>query len=405
MTLALGAVKQGSAVVIVDSDGVALGSSTNPIRNDPTGTTVQPVSFSGSIVLTAGTAVAINDGVNPAIIGTVKAASTAALATDLSQVVALNPNTPLPSGTNALGSVTLGAGSAVVGHVINDASSAVIGHVIVDSGTLGSVTIASQPIGVSGSSLTTALQGSVPSGANAIGSVTIGSGANVIGHVIVDSGTLGSVTIASQPIAVSGASLTAALQGPVPSGTNTIGSVTIGASSAVIGHVINDASSAVIGHVIVDSGTLGSVTIASQPIGVSGASLTTALQGAVPSGTNTIGNITLVPATSGGLSTAQGSIKTASTTVKASAGQVYGWYVYNGNAATSYLQFFNAASANVTAGTTVPFMSIGLGASAAANVFTEQGIAFSTAITIAATTGVSTSGAPANNVDYNVFYK
>lgn len=37
---------------------------------------------------------------------TIKAASTAALATDTSQVVALSPNTPLPTGTNAIGSVT-----------------------------------------------------------------------------------------------------------------------------------------------------------------------------------------------------------------------------------------------------------------------------------------------------------
>ena len=66
----------------------------------------------------------ISDSVNGAV--AVKPINTAAVGTDKSLVVALSPNSPIPSGTN------------VIGHVINDASTAVIGHVIVDSGTITS---------------------------------------------------------------------------------------------------------------------------------------------------------------------------------------------------------------------------------------------------------------------------
>jgi hypothetical protein len=45
--------------------------------------------------------VKLTDGTNT---GTIKAASTAAIATDTSQVVALSPNTPLPAGANVIGS-------------------------------------------------------------------------------------------------------------------------------------------------------------------------------------------------------------------------------------------------------------------------------------------------------------
>lgn len=46
----------------------------------------------------------------------VKAASTAATATDPSAVVALSPNSPLPTGTNSIGKTTNDAGSQADGH-------------------------------------------------------------------------------------------------------------------------------------------------------------------------------------------------------------------------------------------------------------------------------------------------
>ena len=50
----------------------------------------------------------LSDGVTESILNTIKAASTAASATDTALVVAMSPNTPLPAGTNAIGSVTQG---------------------------------------------------------------------------------------------------------------------------------------------------------------------------------------------------------------------------------------------------------------------------------------------------------
>lgn len=49
----------------------------------------------------------IADGTDETILATVKAASTAAVSTDKSIVTALNPNTPLPAGSNLLGTVNV----------------------------------------------------------------------------------------------------------------------------------------------------------------------------------------------------------------------------------------------------------------------------------------------------------
>lgn len=65
----------------------------------------------------------LTDGTND---GTIKAASTAALAIDTSYVTALSPNSPLPAGSN------------VIGHVIVDSSGVL--HVIIDSSAVLAVT-------------------------------------------------------------------------------------------------------------------------------------------------------------------------------------------------------------------------------------------------------------------------
>jgi len=98
--------------------------------------------------------------------------------------------------------------------------------------------------------------------------------------------------------------------------------------------------------------------------------------------------------------------------VKASAGTVYGLWVSNTATATRFLKFYNATAANVTVGTTTPVLTIALPGNTSddiSGVFSiAQGIAFGTAITVAATTGVADNdtGAPAaNDVVVNIFYK
>jgi hypothetical protein len=115
-------------------------------------------------------------------------------------------------------------------------------------------------------------------------------------------------------------------------------------------------------------------------------------------------SVSSAPATSGGLSAATGSIGATATSVKASAGQVYGYTFYNNNSTIAYVQFFNTAVGSVTLGTTAPVYSIGLPANSGANVSLQQGIAHSAAIVIGITTTRAGNTSPTNTVDYNIFY-
>lgn len=95
--------------------------------------------------------------------------------------------------------------------------------------------------------------------------------------------------------------------------------------------------------------------------------------------------------------------------VKASAGTLLGYYFANLHASEwRYLRFYNATTANVTVGTTAPVLTVPLPASTAGHIWLGEGVAFDTAITVAATTGVADNdtGAPgANEVVCNSFYK
>jgi hypothetical protein len=94
--------------------------------------------------------------------------------------------------------------------------------------------------------------------------------------------------------------------------------------------------------------------------------------------------------------------------IKATAGKIYGYYIYNNAATTRYVRFYNATAANTTVGTTAAIIVIPVPAGAAANCAFPDGLGFSTALCAAATTGVAANdtGAPgANDVVINVFYK
>jgi hypothetical protein len=128
----------------------------------------------------------------------------------------------------------------------------------------------------------------------------------------------------------------------------------------------------------------------------------------ISAGTNTIGDVGIKPRTTGGYTIFRSiDLDETEEEIKATAGQVFGWYIFNAAAATSFVKFYNATAANVTVGTTTPVLTIPVPSGSAANVFTETGIAFGTAITAAATTGVAdadTTGPAATEVIINVFY-
>jgi len=95
--------------------------------------------------------------------------------------------------------------------------------------------------------------------------------------------------------------------------------------------------------------------------------------------------------------------------VKASAGTLLGYYFANMHAsAWRYLRFYNATVANVTVGTTVPKLTLPLPPASAGHIWLGEGVAFDTAITVAATTGIADNdtGAPgANEVSCESYYK
>jgi hypothetical protein len=120
-------------------------------------------------------------------------------------------------------------------------------------------------------------------------------------------------------------------------------------------------------------------------------------------------NSTQTPTTSGGLSIYR--LLSAATTngnnIKASAGQIYGWYLYNTAASVKFVKLYNKASAP-TVGTDTPVMTIPLPATSGANVFTDSGIAFGTGISVAITGAVGdadTTAVAANDVIVNFLYK
>lgn len=98
--------------------------------------------------------------------------------------------------------------------------------------------------------------------------------------------------------------------------------------------------------------------------------------------------------------------------IKTSAGQIYGIWVTNLAASTRFVKFYNATAANTTVGSTTPVITLPVPGNSSDDVTglfsSTMGIAFDTAICVAATTGIADAdtGAPsANDVVINVFYK
>lgn len=115
-------------------------------------------------------------------------------------------------------------------------------------------------------------------------------------------------------------------------------------------------------------------------------------------------SVNILARTTGGNTLYTSSLGATATAVKASAGQVYGWQIFNSNSSTAYVQFFNTAVGSVTLGTTAPVISLGIPAGGAIDGGWTLGLAFATAITVACTTTRAGLTAPTNTVDLNIFY-
>lgn len=178
----------------------------------------------------------------------------------------------------------------------------------------------------------------------------------------------------------------------------------------------------------------GSLTVDNADIttvagAVSGSEMQVDVVAALPAGTNNIGDVDVATIAAGsnlvgdvGLSGARTSggttlyknidVDESEDQVKGTAGQVYWIHAMNLSATAKFLKFYNATAASVTVGTTVPDLTFPLATQGDTNgagftLSIPNGIAFGTAITIAATTGVADndSGAPgANEVVVNLGY-
>ena len=132
----------------------------------------------------------------------------------------------------------------------------------------------------------------------------------------------------------------------------------------------------------------------------------------IAAGSNLIGDVSLQPRTTGGLTMSKttSAASTNATSVKASAGQVYSVQCFNVNAAVRYLKLYDKASAP-TVGTDTPVKTLAIPGDAAGAGFViswPQGLAFATGIAFALTTEATdagTTGVAANEITVNLDYK
>ena len=386
----------------------------------------------GTLRVTLATDVALPAGTNN--IGDVDVLTIAAGDNNIGNVdIVTMPNVTLAAGTNT---------NEVVGDVAHDA--AIAGNPV----TIGGVASAAAPAAVSLDQdavrawfLLNGAQATVVTAAGALIGGDAANGLDVdvtrLPALVAGSANIGDVDVLTVPAPLSttgGGTEATALR--VTIATDSTGLVSVDDNGGSL--TIDNAQLSVVG-----TGTEAAamrVTIATDSTGVlsvddNGGSLTVDVGTALPAGANNIGDVdvltiaagdnnignvdivtiaagsTLIgdvglqPRTTGGLSFFKTiDIDETEEEVKATAGQIYALHVMNLTNALLYFKIYNATAANVIVGTTVPDITIPVPANndtdGAGFVWSiPQGIAFGTAITVAATTGIADAdaGAPAAN--------
>lgn len=92
------------------------------------------------------------------------------------------------------------------------------------------------------------------------------------------------------------------------------------------------------------------------------------------------------------------------TAVKASAGRVHGYHIYNSNTADAFLHFYDIASGSVTVGTSTRLRTLWIPAGGAIDSLFVVPLTFGTAISIAATTTITGSTTPTTGLLVDIDY-
>jgi hypothetical protein len=134
-----------------------------------------------------------------------------------------------------------------------------------------------------------------------------------------------------------------------------------------------------------------------------------------PVGINEVGAawVTPTPSANGGASTMNATsgdgstaLTNAAQVIKASAGTLLGWSIYNPNTVAVFVQFYNTAAAGVTVGTTAPLFVHSIPPGSTSNMPHPFGVAFSTAMSWAAVmTSAAGNTAPTTALDAVCWYK
>ena len=199
------------------------------------------------------------------------------------------------------------------------------------------------------------LNAPLPTGTNSIGTIGLNAGSNVVGNVGLETGSnvVGNVGLEA--------------------GSNVVGNVGLETGTNSIGSVGLNAGSSVIGNVGLETGTnsIGSVSLSA--------------------GTNIIGKVQIEP--EAGTPQYQKFISTSglnATSVKGSAAKLTILHIVNGAATLRYFKLYNLATAP-TVGTDVPLITITLAPSSASNFTLPAfiGIDFSVGLSFAVTLGVA----------------
>lgn len=116
--------------------------------------------------------------------------------------------------------------------------------------------------------------------------------------------------------------------------------------------------------------------------------------------------VTQTPTTTGGLTIHKtDALVATAVAVKASAGNVYGYHIFNPNTADIYVHIYNIAQGSVTVGTSSRTISMLVPGGGVLDAVFPMPLGFSTAITVAATTTLTGSSAPSTGLVTNIYYK